>query len=111
MNVELHACGALERYDDVVVVILFFIGITRHRCKRVMCQHKAQYTWERPGGHVEMGESAPDAADRELREEAGAWDFALEPLLDCRVERNGVTSNGQVSLARVAGLRAIPEGS
>lgn len=58
----------------------YAVIIARHNGKFLWCRHEARSTWEIPGGHIETGESAIDAAARELQEETGAVDFTLTPV-------------------------------
>lgn len=45
--------------------------------------------WVLPKGHIEPGESAGEAAVREVREEAGVDAEVLEPLEDVRLRAGG----------------------
>ena len=58
----------------------YAVIIARHNGKFLWCRHEARDTWEIPGGHVEEGETAIEAAARELQEETGAVDFTLTPV-------------------------------
>lgn len=58
----------------------YAVIIARHNGKFLWCRHEARDTWEIPGGHVEEGETAIEAAARELQEETGAEDFTLVPV-------------------------------
>ena len=44
--------------------------------KWLLSKHKKRSTWETQGGHIENGESALDAAKRELFEESGVKDWS-----------------------------------
>ena len=57
----------------------------------VYCRHRQRTTWEIPGGHIEPGETALQAAERELREETGAVSFTLTPV--CAYGINGFSFN------------------
>lgn len=61
-------------------------------------------TWETAGGYIEPGETAIEAAKRELREKTGAADFNIRPAFDCSVYTPAEFSNGQVFFADVREL-------
>lgn len=58
----------------------YAVIIARHEGKLLWCRHRDRDTWEVPGGHIEEGETALEAAARELQEETGALDFTLTPV-------------------------------
>ena len=58
----------------------YAVIIARHGGRLLWCRHRDRQTWEIPGGHIEPGESALEAAARELQEETGATDFTLQPV-------------------------------
>lgn len=54
----------------------------QERGRALLCRNKGRDYWFLPGGHIEPGESARDAAARELVEEAGRDDLTIGP---CRL--------------------------
>lgn len=58
----------------------FAVIIARTNGKWVFCKHKERDTYEVPGGHREPGETIEETARRELREETGAIEFAIQPV-------------------------------
>lgn len=67
-----------EEVDDEL--LKFAVIIAKTDGKYVFCKHKKRDTWEVPGGHREPGENIMDTAKRELREETGAIDFAIQKI-------------------------------
>lgn len=65
----------------------FAVIVSKSMGKWVFCQHKQRDTWEVPGGRREDKEEILDTAKRELREETGAIDFAIEPVCVYSVKR------------------------
>ena len=61
-------------------LIRFAVIISKSNGKWVLCKHKDRTTLEVPGGHREQGETADEAAERELIEETGAIDFTIAPI-------------------------------
>ena len=69
-------------YDDAPEALphKYAVILARHKGGLLWCRHRARTTWEIPGGHIEPGETALEAAARELQEETGAVDFTLFPV-------------------------------
>lgn len=58
----------------------YAVIIARYQGRLLWCRHAARQSWEIPGGHIEPGETALEAAVRELQEETGAVDFTIRPV-------------------------------
>ncbi len=104
MRCKVYELGFLEEYKYVVV-------LSEYNGKIVLSRHKERTTWETQGGHIEQGETALDAAKRELYEESGAVDFEIKPLCDYRAwnEETGHGANGVVFHAVIREFGAIPD--
>lgn len=80
----------------------FVVIIAQKGGKLVFCRHRERATWEFPGGHIEAGESALQAAKRELNEETGATEFEIERGFGYGVDRGQGFSYGIVFVAQVS---------
>ena len=89
-------------------LIKFSVIAARYQEKWIFCRHKARSTWEIPGGHREEGETALEAARRELYEETGALEAEILPVCAYGVTRNGGTSYGMLYFAEVSRLEPLP---
>ena len=83
--------------EDLTYVV---IG-ARENGKWIFVRHQDRDSWELPAGHVEPGESASDAARRELYEETGTSRSEMEVLWDYSVRMNGSLKYGRIFFARV----------
>ena len=85
------------------------VRVSRYEGKWVFCRHKKRNTWEIPGGYIEKGESALDAAKRELFEETGAVNFSLTPVNIYAVRSGEEKTLGMLYFAEIHNLERIPE--
>ena len=92
---------------DIGFVVIF----ANYQGKWVYSWHKRRGSFEHPGGHVEQGETAMEAARRELYEETGITDCDMMPLWDYEQRwGDGVgKSNGRVFYAKVRSLGTMTE--
>jgi len=97
-----HPPGSLSGHKFVVVT-------ARYRGGLLLCRKKGRDTWETPGGHIEPGESAMEAAKRELWEETGAAEFEIEGAFDYYCADDLGWANGQVFAAEVTRLGKVPD--
>jgi len=98
MQSSVHGIGKLTDYKFVII-------FARYKNKWVLCKHKKRITWELPGGGIKHGETAIEAAKRELHEETGAMDFSIISICDY----NSSLSNAQVFYANINNIGNIPE--
>lgn len=86
----------------------YAVIVAKYQGKWIFCRHKKRSTWEIPGGHREPGETALEAARRELYEETGATQFDLTEVCVYGVEAdNGITC-GMLCFAEVQTLGPLP---
>ena len=86
--------------------LIFALVPARHAGKWIWGQKEGSESWEFPGGHIEPGESALQAAKRELHEECGALAYEIWPICQyaVRLKRGAGWSKpvyGQLFYARV----------
>jgi len=67
----------------------------RYRGKWIFVRHGKRTTWEMVSGHIEAGESAEEAAKRELSEEAGVVNSSMNVLCDYEVTVKGKQEYGR----------------
>lgn len=82
--------------------LTYSVIAARFRKKWLLVRHHKRTTFEIPGGHIEEGETPDEAASRELKEETGAIDFAIECVAGYSVEKDGKTGYGKLYFAEVS---------
>ena len=92
--------------DPAKTILKYAVICARYRGKWIFCRHEARETWELPGGHIEPGETALEAAHRELYEKTGAVEAELIPVGIYKVFDYGL-----LCFAEVKALSQIPENS
>ena len=70
-----HPLGSVDEK-----LLKYAVLCARYQGKWIFCRHKFGETWELPGGHIEAGETALEAARRELYEETGATEADITPV-------------------------------
>ena len=98
-----------DEIDDSA--LKFAVIAAQYQGRWILSRHKQRSTWEIPGGHREAGEAIDETAHRELWEETGAVDAALQRVCVYNVAQNGNPSYGMLYYANVSRLGALPEGS
>lgn len=86
----------------------FAVIAARQDGRWIFCRHMERSTWEIPGGHIEPGELADDAARRELWEETGASDAEIRRIGVYGVDRDGTETFGMLYFAEVKRMGMLP---
>jgi 8-oxo-dGTP diphosphatase len=82
--------------------MLFYVVIgAREAGNWIFVRHADRVTWEMPAGHIEPGEAADRAAERELFEETGTTRASLEHLCDYEVDSGERKEYGRLYRAEV----------
>lgn len=102
LQCRIHPLGELKQYKYVVVC-------SNYKGKWLLSKHNKRSTWETHGGHIELGETPMQAAQRELYEESGVKDADVYPVCDYYGYDDLSHSNGMVFLAVVHQLGDLPE--
>ncbi len=89
--------------------LTYSVIVARYLGKWIYVRHSDRQTWEIAGGHIEPGESADFAAERELMEETGATKFKIECVATYSVEKEGRMDFGRLYFADVTLLGPIPD--
>ena len=76
--------------------LTYVVIAAREKGEWVFVRHGERSSWEMPAGHIEKGESADQAALRELREETGAMNSSLNYLCDYLVSVAGKSESGRL---------------
>jgi len=91
------------------VKLTYAVISARFENKWIFVRHNKRTTFEIAGGHIEEGESAHEAACRELMEETGAIEFSIECVATYSVKKDGVTGWGRLYLAYVDTIGQLPD--
>lgn len=82
----------------------YVVILPRYESRWILSRKKGRSTYEIPGGHIEPGETAVQAAKRELFEETGVSDCTLTPVCIYTYD-----SAGYLFLADVHSLGELPD--
>lgn len=97
MKVDFH-----QKADSPVK---FAVIAARYDNRWIFVRHKERQTLEMPGGHIEQGETAEEAARRELFEETGALEYKLNQVCAYSVDE----TYGMLYFAEVIRLGPLPQ--
>lgn len=102
LQCKLYPANTLEDLKFVIVCSLL-------EGKFLLSRHKQRTTWETQGGHIESGETALEAAKRELYEESGVRNATLYYVCDYLGYTSRGSANGAVFFADVHELGTLPD--
>ena len=102
MKCVIYPFGSLEMCKYVVT-------LSFHQGKIVLSRHRQRETWETQGGHIEQGETALEAARRELWEESGAEVYDLRPLCEYWAGDETGSACGRAFTAEIASFSPLPD--
>jgi 8-oxo-dGTP diphosphatase len=94
---------------DPDVKLTYSVISARYKDKWLFVRHHKRSTFEIAGGHIEDGESADEAASRELMEETGALRFSIICIATYSVKRDSETGWGRLYFAEVLEKGPIPD--
>lgn len=91
------------------VDLKYVVIVARHEDRWILARHQERSTWEFAGGHIEAGETAEQAAARELFEETGALQFNIAPIAIYSVMMDDAPgSYGKLYLAYIEEFAELP---
>ncbi|MBI5008075.1 MAG: NUDIX domain-containing protein [Bacteroidia bacterium] len=91
------------------VKLTYSVISARYKEKWMFVRHHKRSTFEIAGGHIEEGESADEAASRELSEETGALKFSIGCIATYSVKKDGETGWGRLYFAEVFEKGPVPD--
>ena len=92
-------------------IIKYAVIMAHYHGKWILARHKERTTWEIPGGHVESNETPDQAAFRELWEETGANNAAVERVCVYNVLQDDCPSYGALYYAKISETGSLPDDS
>jgi 8-oxo-dGTP diphosphatase len=91
------------------IKLTYSVISARYGNRWLFVRHHQRETWEIAGGHIEKGETAFEAAGRELMEETGARKFKLDCIATYSVLKDGEMGFGRLYMAEVEEVGPIPD--
>lgn len=89
--------------------LIYSVIAARFGKEWLFVRHHDRSTWEIAGGHIEIGESAYDAACRELREETGATEFEIDCVATYSVTNSDGSKYGRLFFAEIHKFGQVPD--
>lgn len=86
---------------DEKLYFSYVVIITKYKGKYLFVKHKDRETFEIPGGKIDPGETAYEAAKRELFEETGALLFSVQKIFYYEVSTSSKTDYGIVFVSDI----------